>query len=150
MGLINSNKYDSPVGLAVGYSSLVVARTAPTAVTKKAVCPLAFNKNVATDWISGIQAVNVGTSATDITFKLVRAGGNPGQSGNTVTLKDGKFDGVKAGEGVSAVLFQDQTKLTNFEGAVYVTSSSQNIAVVSSNTNYNTLGAAALYDCVNY
>jgi hypothetical protein len=150
MGLINSNKYDTPVGLAAGYSSLVVARTAPTAVTTKAVCPLAFNKNVASDWVSGIQAVNVGTTATNVSFRMVRAGVNPTTAGNSLTLSGGKFNNIAGGAGVSAVLYQDQTQLTNFEGAVFVQSSGQPIAVVSSSTNYNTLGAAALYDCINY
>jgi hypothetical protein len=150
MALVNSNKYDTGENLGAGYSSLVAARTAPTVVTTKAVCPLAFNKNVANDWISGIQAVNVGGSPTNITFKMVRAGQDPAAGGASHTLSGGKFNNIASNAGVSAVLYQDQTTLTNFEGAVFVESSGQPIAVVSSSTNYTTLGAAALYDCINY
>jgi len=150
MGLINSNKYDTPAGLASGYSSLVVARTAPTVATTKAVCPLAFNKNPGNDWISGIQAVNVGSAATNVSFKLVKAGLNPAGAGNSATMQGGKFNNIAAGAGISAVLYQDTPTIASFEGAVFVQSSGQPIAVVSSNTNYNTLGTAALYDCINY
>lgn len=152
MGIVNSNKYDGPAGLGAGYSSLVVGRTAPTVVTKKAVCPLAFrNDNASAGWNTGIQAVNVGaaSTSTNITFKLVKAGANPTGS-NTVSLKS---NGLKGGQGVSAELFsalQTNNNFNTFEGAVYVTSSSQPIAVVSSSANYTGLGAAALYDCVNY
>ena len=151
LALANSNKYDSgdtsaTGGLGAGYSS---QGASPSAATTKAVCPLAYNKGTA-DWATGIQAANVGTAATDITFKAVKAGVDPAGAGNSVTLT-GSFTGVAAGGSATAQLFQAASGApANFEGAVFVSSSGSPIAVSSSSTNYTTLGAAALYDCINY
>jgi hypothetical protein len=141
----NSNRYDTGENLGAGYSSLAVA---PTSATTRAICPLAFNKNFATDWTSGIQAANVGSSATNISFTLVKAGLDPAT--NSVTLSGGAFNNIAAGDSATAVLAQESSAFSNFEGAVFVQSSGEPIAVSSSNTNYTALGAGALYDCINY
>jgi hypothetical protein len=112
------------------------------------VCPIAFNKDTATDWITGIQAANVGSVATDITFKMVRFNVDPAGAGNSLTITK---SGVGAGLSATAYFPEDSSALTNFEGAVFVEAAAGAlIAASSSNTNYNTLGAAALYDCINY
>ncbi len=142
----NSNRYDSAAAVGAGYSSLAAA---PIIATSRAVCPLSFNKDPGTDWITGIQAANVGTVATDITFKMVRFNGDPAIAGNSVTITK---SGVAAGSSDTAYFPEEGSALTNFEGAVFVeaTASGALIAASSSNTNYNTLSAAAMYDCINY
>jgi hypothetical protein len=42
--------------------------------------------------------------------------------------------------------------LSDFGGAVFCEATSPGAVIVasSSNTNYNALGSAALYDCINY
>ncbi len=146
LGIVNYARYDTGVGLGAGYSSLA---SSPSLATNRAVCPLAFNKNTSTDWVTGIQAANVGGSATNDSFKMVRAGGDPTVVGNSTTISINSV-GVNS---LGVAYFPEQgTALSNFEGAVFVEASDSNakIVVSSSNTNYNTLGAAALYDCINY
>jgi LysM repeat protein len=142
----NSNRYDSSQSLGAGYSSLGAA---PSGLTNRAVCPLAFNKNPSSNWISGIQAANVGSVTTNIRFKMVRADSNPAASGKSVTITKSS---IAPGKSATAYFPEEGSALTNFEGAVFVeaTNSAAVIAVSSSNTNYNTLGSAALYDCINY
>jgi len=146
LAIANSNRYDSAVSLGAGYSSLAAA---PSNGTSKAVCPLAFNKDPGTDWITGIQAANVGSVTTNITFKMVKANANPSGSGNSVTITK---TNIAPGSSATAYFPEESSALSNFEGAVFVeaTASGAAIAVSSSNTNYNTMGAAALYDCINY
>jgi hypothetical protein len=140
----NSNRYDSASAVGAGYSSLAAA---PSAATGRAVCPLSFNRDPGTDWITGIQAANVGTVATDITFRMVRFDVNPATAGNSLSITK---SGVAAGSSATAYFPEEGTALTNFEGAVFVEAAAGAIAVFSSNTNYNTLSSAAAYDCINY
>ena len=142
----NSNRYDSAAAVGAGYSSLAAASSA---ATSRAVCPLSFNKDPGTDWITGIQAANVGSVATDITFKMVRFNVDPAGAGNSLTITK---SGVGAGSSATAYFPEEGSALTNFEGAVFVeaTAAGALIAASSSNTNYNTLSAAAMYDCINY
>ncbi len=144
LAIANSNRYDTGASLGAGYSSLGAA---PSAATTRAVCPLAFNKNAANDWITGIQVANVGGGSTDVTFKMVRAGQDPAASGASVTLSS---SGVGAGSSATAYFPEIGSALTSFEGAIFVQSSGAPIVAASSSTNYSTLGAAALYDCINY
>jgi hypothetical protein len=146
LAIANDNRYDTGVNLGAGYAS---QGAAPAGTTNKAVCPLAFNKAPASDWITGIQAANVSGVSSNITFKLVRANVNPATGGNSVTITK---SGVAGGASATAYLPSESGTLTNFEGAVFVEATAPGalIAVSSSSTNYNTLGAAALYDCVNY
>jgi hypothetical protein len=138
----NSNRYDTGANLGAGYSSLAVA---PTSATSRAVCPLAFKKDFATDWTTGIQVANVGSNSTSVTFRLVPQGADPATS--TITLSGGS---VAAGDSATAVLQQESSVSTGFEGVVFVESGGEPIAASSSNTNYTALGAGALYDCINY
>jgi hypothetical protein len=157
LAIANSTKRDTSapapagVGWGVGYASLAAK---PSAQTKKAVCPIAFNPaslGVANDnWASGIQVANVGNGPTNITFKMVKANANPTVAANRVTLSGGAFNNVAAGTSATAYLPEQPNALKSFEGVVFVTSSSQPIAAVHSATNYNTLSAAALYTCINY
>ncbi len=142
LALANSNRYDSAAGLGAGYSSVSAS---PSIATNKVVCPLAFNKNSATDWITGLTAVNVGGGSTNLTFRVVKAGLDPVSNSQTFSRNN-----VIAGSTGTVALFEEGSAFTNFEGAVFIESSAQPIFAVSSNTNYNTLGAAALYDCINY
>jgi hypothetical protein len=120
-----------------------------TAATSNVVCPLNYNKDFSTDWTTGVQAVNLGSNPTNVSFTLVKAGLDP--ASNSVTLSGGDFDNLGVGEGVSAILAQQPSAFSNFEGAVFVTSTGgEPIIAVSSNTNYTALGAAALYNCINY
>jgi hypothetical protein len=142
----NSNRYDSGEGLGAGYSSLGAT---PTGLTNKAVCPLAFNKDPGTDWISGIQVANVGSVATDITCKMVRANTDPSATGASVTITKSN---VGPGDSATCYFPEEPTALPGFGGVVFVeaTNASAVIVASSSNTNYSTLGSAALYDCINY
>jgi hypothetical protein len=155
--IANSTKRDTSAprpagtGWGVGYASLAAK---PANLTRKAVCPLAFNSASAAQandvWVSGIQAANVGGGSTNISFKMVRANVNPAGAGNSATLQGGVFNGVTANSSVTAYFPAEGAALRSFEGAVFVTSSSQNIFVAHSATNYNSLSSAALYACVNY
>jgi hypothetical protein len=157
LAIANSTKRDTSaplplgVGWGVGYASLAAK---PSEQTKKAVCPIAFNPAslaVANDnWASGIQVANVGGGPTNVTFKMVKANANPTQAANIRTLSGGAFNNVAAGKSVTAYLPAEANALKSFEGVIFVTSSSQNIFAVHSATNYNTLSAAALYNCINY
>jgi hypothetical protein len=142
----NSNRYDSSEGLGAGYSSLGAA---PAGLTSKAVCPLAFNKNPSNDWITGIQVANVGSVASDITCKMVRANTDPAAGGASVTITKSSV-----GPGSSATWYfpEEASALSDFGGAVFCEATSPGAVIVasSSNTNYNALGSAALYDCINY
>jgi hypothetical protein len=142
LALANSNRYDTGQALGAGYSSIAAS---PSIATTKIVCPLAFNKNSSSDWITGISALNVGNAPTTITFKVVKQNANP--TSNTQQFSGGS---VGAGKTTTLALFEQSTAFQNFEGAVFISSNGQPITAVSSSTNYNTLGAAALYDCVNY
>lgn len=142
----NSNRYDSRAAVGAGYSSLAAA---PSVTTSRAVCPLSFNKNPLTDWITGIQAANVGSVTTDITFKMVRFNADPAGGGNSVTITKSS---VASGSSGTAYFPEEGSALTNFEGAIFIEATTPGalIAASSSNTNYNTLSAAAMYDCINY
>lgn len=142
----NSNRYDSGENLGAGYSSLGAT---PSGLTNRAVCPLAFNKNPSSSWISGIQAANVGSVTTNIRFKMVRANSNPAATGKSATITKSS---IAPGKSATAYFPEEGSALTSFEGAVFVeaTNPAAVIAVSSSNTNYNSLGSAALYDCINY
>jgi hypothetical protein len=146
LALTNSNRYDSGEGLGAGYSN---ACSSPSVATNRLVCPLAFNKNAATDWVTGIRVANVGTVTTNVTWKMVRVNSDPSGSGKSVSITK---TGIVPGAGESAYFPEESTALTNFEGVVFVeaSNSSAKIAATSSNTNYNTLGAGAMYDCYNY
>ncbi|MDM8520992.1 hypothetical protein QUF64_13165 [Anaerolineales bacterium HSG6] len=158
LALANSNRYDSGAGLGAGYSS---QGASPASATQKAACPIAYNKTPGTDWTTGIQAANVGSAATDISFTMVKANADPAGAGNSVTLTpagSNSFSGVAAGGSATAQLFNGPTAaapsvgnaIADFEGLVLVSSSASNIAVSSSNTNYDGIGAGAMYDCINY
>jgi hypothetical protein len=148
LALANASRYDTGDGLGAGYSS---QGASPASATTKAVCPLAYNKDAATNWVSGIQAANVGDADATITFKLVKAGADPAAAGSTATLTSGT---VTAGGSATAYLPSPAgvtgDAIADFEGAVFVSSSASKIAVSSSNTSYTALGAGALYDCINY
>lgn len=146
MGIANSNKYDPGVGLGAGFSGNASGRGIATA---KAVCPMAFNKNVSSDWLTGIRVVNMGTTAQTVNWTMVRANVDPNIAGNKKVITRT----VQPQQGVS-VYFPDipTEALANFEGAVFVQANdpAAKLAASSSNSNYNTLGSASMYDCLNY
>jgi len=146
LAIANSNRYDSGAGLSAGYSSLGVV---PSNATYRAICPLAFNKNISTDWVTGIQVANVGGVSTDVNFRMVRANANPAGSGNSVTITK---TSVGTNKSAAAYFPEEAGVLTGFEGKIFVeaTNPSALIAASSSSTSYNTAGSAALYDCINY
>jgi hypothetical protein len=142
----NSNRYDSTDAVGAGYSS---SAAAPSVATSRAVCPLSFNKDPGTDWITGIQVANVGSATTNVTCKMVRFNVDPAASGNSVIITKSS---IAPGASGTCYFPEESTALSNFEGAVFVeaTATGALIAASSSNTNYNTLSAAAAYDCNNY
>jgi outer membrane biosynthesis protein TonB len=147
LSIANGNRYDAKAKLGAGFSGL--AGTAGNA-TYRAVCPMAFNKNRNTDWITGINVANVGTSGTtNVTVKMVRANVDPAGAGNNTTIT---LSNVAAGTMQNAYFPDIAGALTNFEGAAFVeaTDPSAKIVANSSSTSYNTLSAAADYDCINY
>jgi hypothetical protein len=148
LALANSNRYDPDANnLGAGYSSPAAS---PLVATYRVVCPLAFNKNPANDWITGIRAVNLnGSGNVNVSFKLVRANVNPASAGNSATVN---LTGITPGASDNINLPNTAGALSNFQGAVFVTASktTDKIAASASSTNYNTLSAAALYNCLSY
>jgi hypothetical protein len=149
LALANGNRYDTGNALGAGYSS---QGASPNSATTKVACPLVFNKDTKTDWITGVQVANVGEVATNVSFTMVKANTDPASAGSTATLSGGAYDNVPAGGSATAYMPENTSALTSFEGVVFVKSSAEGskITASSSSTNYTTLGAAALYDCINY
>jgi hypothetical protein len=145
LALNNSNRYDGST-LGAGFSSSLAG---PGVATGLVACPLAFNQNPTTDWVTGVRVVNVGDVTTNVTWTMVRAGANPGGSGNTATIT---ASSVAPGEGASAYFPQEPGALSGFQGAVFVEASNASglIAATSNSTNYTALGAGAQYECINY
>jgi hypothetical protein len=140
----NSNKYDIGGLGSIGYSGL--AATSSVA-SPKAICPLAFNLNPNDNYASGIPVVNMGNGPTTVTLEMVRADVNPALSGNSTEFTCN----LDAGKSCSIYFPEESTALKNFQGAVFVESTSQPVAVQSSTTNYSSsINAGVLYDCINY
>jgi len=152
LALANSNKYDKnnttlgATGLGAGYSSQGVA---PTAATTKIVCPLVLKSGDGNaDWATGIQVANVGSSDTNVSFKLVKADSDPATAANVATKS---LTAIKAGSSGNITLGTDGVVTAGWKGVVFIESSTTNAIVASaSSTSYNKAGDAALYDCINY
>jgi hypothetical protein len=145
LALNNSNRYDGST-LGAGFSS---ALAVPDVATNRVVCPLAFNKNAASDWVTGVRVANVGSVSTDVIWTMVRADRDPDGSGNKVSITE---QNVQSGDGASAYFPEIGSALGNFQGVVFVEASNASalIAATANNTNYNALGAGAQYECINY
>jgi hypothetical protein len=148
IALANSNRYDpNASNLGAGYSSVA---SAPSAATSQVVCPLAFNKNAANDWVTGVRVVNLNTTGNvNVTFRMIRAGGDPSVATNVASIPR---TGIAPGASDNVYFPETAGALANFEGAVFITAgnTTDKIAATSSSTNYTGLGSAALYDCLNY
>jgi hypothetical protein len=146
LGITNHAQFDSKLGRGQGFTSLGV----PTGrATNRAVCPLAFNRNPSTDWVTGVRAANVGSSGTaQVTWTLVRANVDPNGAGN----KSAITKNVTAGAGQSAYFPQEPLALTNFSGAVFVQAANpaDKILATSVSSNFGAVNSVAMYDCINY
>jgi hypothetical protein len=154
LAVVNSDRNDggsaTVAAIAAGYTGQGIS---PDATTTKAACPLAYNKDANTSWVTGVQAANVGDAPTKISFKMVKAGTDPTVAGNTVTLESSAD--VPVGGLVTAYFPNPSdsisgTPFTDFEGAVFVESTSSKIAVNNSTVSYVAASAGALYDCISY
>jgi hypothetical protein len=147
LAIVNSNKYDAAGVGVVGYSGLAAS---PSVATAKAVCPVNWNKgNGLTDWVTGVQVVNMADSGTtDFTVKMVRANADPTILTN---YKDYVYTGVGSKQSRNT-FFLEVAGLTSFEGAVFISANpGSKIVAASSSTNYgDSIDGGAYYNCINY
>ncbi len=146
----NSANYEASGSM--GYSSIMAN---PAIAKAKAALPIVYNKNAASDWVTGIQIQDLSGAANAVTVTLVDTAGtttvlqpaNSNNGGSTTVPANGTMTYyLPGGEGSDSGV---KNAPANFAGAAFIEGTGI-LSVLGSNTFYTSNGYAANLNGISY